>query len=141
MSDPKSFEFLDALISHYDKISNVSGIQGRLFNLINLSKIKSQLTSILEEISFELGALISTNIYNAKQMIAIFHYAKALYVISHRNGVEEFHAQMMSAFESIVYFLLEHPEDITSSQLHPVIDNSTSIGSDFESSAEVFNES
>lgn len=140
-SDPKSFEFLDALISHYDKISNVSGIQGRLFNLINLSKIKSQLTSVLEEISFELDALISTNIYNAKQIIAIFHYAKALYIISHRNGVEEFHAQIMSAFESIVYFLLEHPEDITSSQLHPVIDNSTSIGSDFESSAEVFNES
>ncbi|HDV1486594.1 TPA: hypothetical protein RHV61_004566, partial [Escherichia coli] len=80
-------------------------------------------------------------IYNAKQMIAIFHYAKALYIISHNNGVKEFHALMMSAFESIVYFLLEHPEDITSSQLYPVIDNSISIGSDFESSAEVFNES
>ncbi len=141
LSDAKSFEFLDALISHYDRISNISGIQGRLFNLINLSKIKSQLTSILEEISFELDTLISTNIYNAKKMIAIFHYAKALYIISHNNGVKEFHALMISAFESIVYFLLEHPEDITSSQLHPVIDNSISIGSDFESSAEVFNES
>lgn len=141
LSDAKSFEFFDALISHYDRISNISGIQGRLFNLINLSKIKSQLTSILEEISFELDTLMSTNIYNAKQMIAIFHYAKALYIISHNNGVKEFHALMMSAFESIVYFLLEHPEDITSSQLYPVIDNSISIGSDFESSAEVFNES
>ncbi|MDZ6772168.1 protein kinase, partial [Escherichia coli] len=63
LSDAKSFEFLDALISHYDRISNISGIQGRLFNLINLSKIKSQLTSILEEISFELDTLMSTNIY------------------------------------------------------------------------------
>ncbi|HHR5899199.1 TPA: protein kinase domain-containing protein [Providencia alcalifaciens] len=141
LSDAKSFEFLDALISHYDRISNISGIQGRLFNLISLSKIKSQLTSILEKISFELDTLMSTNIYNAKKMIAIFHYAKALYIISHNNGVKEFHELMISAFESIVYFLLEHPEDITSSQLHPVIDNSISIGSDFESSAEVFNES
>lgn len=141
MSDAKSFEFLDALISHYDRISNVSGIQGRLFNLINLSKIKSQLTSILNEISFELDALMRTNAYNTKQMIAIFHYAKALYTISHGNGIKEFNSLMMSAFESIVYFLLEHPEDITSSQLHPVIDDYTSIGSDFESSAEVFNES
>lgn len=141
MSDPKSFEFLDALISHYDRIGNVSGIQGWLFNLINSSKIKSQLPSILKEISFGLDALMIANIQNANQIISIFHYAKALYIISHRNRIKDFHALMISAFENIVNFLLEHPGDITSPQLHPVIDDSISIGSDFESSAEVFNES
>ncbi|HDL8237119.1 TPA: hypothetical protein PXQ89_003815, partial [Yersinia enterocolitica] len=50
-------------------------------------------------------------------------------------------ALIISAFEIIVYFLLERPEEITSSQRYPVMDNTTSIGSDFESSAEVFNES
>ncbi|ENA6614614.1 protein kinase [Escherichia coli] len=140
-SDPKSFEFFDTLISHYDQISNVSGIEGKLFNLIKLSKIKSQLTPIIDELSSELVILMSMDTYNTKQIMVIYHYAKALYRISNANKIIEFHALIISAFEIIVYFLLEHPEEITSSQRYPVMDNSTSIGSDFESSAEVFNES
>lgn len=140
-SDHKSHDFLDAIISHYDSISNLYYIEGRLFNLVKLSKIASQLTSVLTTLSIELYTLMDMNTCSAKNMIVIYHYAKALYLISHKNEIKDHVALIISAFEKVVYFSLRHNQEITSHQLHPVMNNDTPIGSDFESSAEIFNNS
>lgn len=140
-TDHRSYEFLDAIISYYDKISDLYYIQGRLSNLIKLSKIKSQLTSTLTTLSIELDSLMNINSNSVNHIITIYYYVKTLYLISNNNQIKDYDALIISVLEMIVDFLLKHNQEITSQQLYPVMNNDTSIGSDFESRAEMFNES
>lgn len=139
--DPLSLKQLSALLDHYDEISVVNSTETKLFNLMKLSKIESERSSIITDISFDLQLLINASSYDPQSIVYIFQYAKALYNICNSNHLTSCNTLIASAFELIVKFVLDNQQEITSSLLRPVMKNHKPIGSDFEASAEVFNDS
>ncbi|WP_168195859.1 protein kinase [Nissabacter sp. SGAir0207] len=138
---PKSALLLNCIIEHYDSISTVNFDEDHFFNLIKLSKLDSQLDSILEAISLMLLSLISSGAYTPDSIIKIYRHAKALYNICNTHKLEDYNTLISSASEIVIYYLINNHQNITSSLLYPTIDNRTLIGSDFEARAQVFNES